>query len=292
MDFSGEPPGVRREMAELWAFRALAEASAGRRLRRVADGLARLGADAALVALARRAPQDEERHRRLCLDIAASFGPCAVPALVPTEVEGPADATRERVIFDVVSACCVSETLNLRAMTAALVGTKHEGLRKVQREILRDEVGHSALGWRFLEAEARRGDLFFLGPLVPQMLGLRSRSRLFRPAAALAEEGRLRELGWLPREALRALFQKTLADRVFPRLEAFGVRCDEARAALASALAAGAAGLAAGPGRASPPRPGSLLSPRRPGRGRAWRGAARCSRPRCARASRPRSRCG
>jgi hypothetical protein len=234
-DLDGDSPAVRREMAELWAFRALAEASAGRRLLRVAGRLERIDADPALIALARRAAGDELRHQRLCEETARLFGEVEVPPLVPTEVTGPADDRRDRAIYEVVAACCVSETLNVRVMAASLVGTRHEGLRRVQKEILRDEVDHSALGWRFVEQEARRQELAFLGPMIPGMLGLRSRSRLFRPAEALPDEERLRALGWLPRAALLALYQETLETQIFPRLERLDIPCDEARRALAEA---------------------------------------------------------
>lgn len=234
-DLGREPPGVRREMAELWAFRALAEQSAGRRLLRAAAGLARLGADPALVQGARRAVDDEFRHARLCAEAASLFDQARVPPLFAAEIVGPAGDTDERALYDVVSACCVSETLNVRVMAASLVGTRDGAMRALQKEILRDEVEHSGVGWRFVEASGR--DLAFLGPSLAGMLGLPSRNKLFAPPPAPPpDEERLRRLGWLPRSALRALFCETLAEQIFPRLERLGVDTAPARAALSLSL--------------------------------------------------------
>lgn len=222
----GEPPGVRREMAELWAFRALAEASAGRRLRRVADGLERLGADAALVALARRAPQDEERHRRLCLDVAASFGPWCVRRPPWRGQRGRGARRRDP------RACHFRRGVSLLRERDAQPagddggagGDEARGAPAGPARDLRDEVGHSALGWRFLEAEGGAATSLFWARSCPRCWGCGRDRRLFRAGGRARRRGAAARAGLAaPRGAAR-FFPKMLADRVFPRLEALAIR--------------------------------------------------------------------
>jgi hypothetical protein len=236
---AGEAPEVRRELGELWAFRARAEGNAAERFARLAAGLEQTGAPGAWIEEAREASREERAHEALCWSVARGFGVSDVPGLIASEVRGPAEGTRERVLRELVAICCISETLNVRVMAASLVMTRDPELRRVQKEILRDEVGHSALGWRYLERETSARERGAVGSWLPGMLGLDSRHRLFQEVAPHPKEGRLRELGCLPRRDLRGLFVTTLERRIFPHLEALGVPTTEARVRLGEACHGG-----------------------------------------------------
>ena len=144
---------VRADLVATWIGRAATE-------RRVADAfevihgtLVDLGADAELVALSKRAIDDEYRHTELSRVVACAYAgreleppprlPLAVPAL-------PGASDELRAVLHVFGHCAVNETtasafleVCLRCSTGALA-------RAACRELLSDEIDHARIGWGFL----------------------------------------------------------------------------------------------------------------------------------------------
>lgn len=227
---------ARRIAAQAWRFRHQVEREAEVRFARLAGRLASAGAPGPVIELARRASADERRHAVRCAEQAAACGapvaaagPPAVPEIAPARL-----GARERVLYEVVAACCLTETESLAVLSTLLGCARGPALRQVLRELAGDEVAHGRLGWAHLAFEQGRGDTAFLGPLVPAMLEGGVAPGLFRPAPPELEDEALLEHGVLPRAAQRAVFVRTLEEVVFPGLARCGVDPGPARAWLAA----------------------------------------------------------
>ena len=227
---------ARRAAAEAWAFRARVEQEAALRFDRLAATVAGFDADSPVPAMMRRAADDERRHTQLCARLAGSLGrpvalePIELPAIAPRSLDA-----RRAALYEVVAACCITETESMSVLTTLLAGEPDPEVREVLHAISRDEVVHSRMGWAHLAREASTAEVAFLGPLVPGMLAGTIDEGLFgAPPADEDPEGLLR-LGVLPLAKKREVFLGTLEQVVFPGLEKFGVDPEPARRWLAHA---------------------------------------------------------
>ena len=227
---------ARRAAAEAWAFRARVEQEAALRFDRLAATVARFDAGSPVPAMMRRAADDERRHTQLCARLAGSLGrpvglePIELPAIAPRSLDA-----RKAALYEVVAACCITETESMSVLTTLLAGEPDPEVREVLHAISRDEVVHSRMGWAHLAREASTAEVAFLGPLVPGMLAGTIDEGLFgAPPADEDPEGLLR-LGVLPLAKKREVFLGTLEQVVFPGLEKFGVDPEPARRWLAHA---------------------------------------------------------
>jgi len=222
---------VRRIAGSAWRFRCGVEQVAALRFTRLAERLASVGAAGAVVELALRASRDERRHAALCAELAARYAAPAPAAAAtsPAEIAPSSLAREQQVLYEVVAACCVTETESVGVLTHLLAAVRDARLRAVLRELARDEVHHSRLGWAHLASERARGDVSFLGPLVPAMLRGATDTELFAPVPAEYDDGALLEHGVLPHRMKRQVFARTLEEVVFPGLEAYGVDTVPAR---------------------------------------------------------------
>ena len=231
-----DAPG-RALVAGVWAFRARSEREASSRFERLAGQLAQEDAAAVVVALARRAAEDEVRHVAICEVLAARYGhrSGAEAAVSAGEIGPRRDGARERLLYEMVAFCAVTESIN-----AALMAVSHEqatdpAVRAAVREILRDEVTHARLGWAHLSAERARGGGAHLAQGLPAMLAGTVRDELFAPTDGESADPRLAGHGELPRAMRVEVFVQTLEAVVFPGLEAHGVDASAGRAWLAKA---------------------------------------------------------
>jgi hypothetical protein len=224
---------VRRVAGAAWRFRFRVEREAQARFVRLAGRLERIGAPAALVERARRASADEARHAGLCLALAAALGARVSSRGAPRarEIAPRALTHAQRVLYEVVAACCIAETESVGVLTSLLGAVRGGPMRRDLRGLAADEVAHARLGWAVLAAERARGvDTAFLGPLVPAMLEVTAGPDLFAAAPAELEDETLLEHGVLPRATQRDLFARLLDDVVLPGLAAHGVDPAPARA--------------------------------------------------------------
>jgi len=230
---SGEPASsvpmgdaTRAELAARWAYRAGLEHGAAFRFRRLAGRLEAEGFDRELVAIAVRAEAQEREHVRLCAEIAARFGtpPVLAPELDVAEVAPAAWPLRDRVIYEVVAFCCVTETANAVVVTAGADDIEDPAIRRAVRTILADEVQHSRLGWRFLAThppdDAQRA---WLGAYLPAMLRGTVREDLFQPQVVLGDEATMQKFGTLPLAGRREAFVTGMREVLVPGLAAIGV---------------------------------------------------------------------
>lgn len=118
------PEALRRHVAETWAFRRQEELDAGARFARLGASLEQWDAPEPLVTLARRAAEDERRHAGMCELMARAYGhESSAPESHAGRTEDAAPpelGSRERVLYEVVAACCIAETESTAGLTSLL----------------------------------------------------------------------------------------------------------------------------------------------------------------------------
>ena len=215
----------RRELGARWAYRAGLEHNAAARFERLAHRMEAEGFDAALIAIAREAVTQEREHVRLCAEIAERFGHAvALGEPEVTEVAPVTFKSRDRVVYEVVAFCCITETANAAVVTAGADDVEDPAIRRAVRTILADEVQHSRLGWRFLAThpldDAQRA---WLADYLPDMLRGTIRDDLFAPAPIVGDEATMAKYGTLPIEGRRQSFLDGMREVVLPGLAQLGV---------------------------------------------------------------------
>ena len=146
---------VRERVRGTWAFRTRAEIEATARFERMASELASVGAQPLVVEGAREASRDEARHRDLCAELAAAWGaPDAKRYVAPRTRIGRSDMEpRDRLLWELVAVCCISETMNTALLGRCLEVVKDETIKATLHE-LADEYGISAERVRQVESNA------------------------------------------------------------------------------------------------------------------------------------------
>jgi hypothetical protein len=230
--------GARSLVASAWRSRWQVELEAEARFARLAGWMEEIGAAPEIVDLARRASQDERRHASLCAELARSYGEEIPSAASPVirEIAPRGLQLRGQVLYEMVASCCITETESMGVLTTLLGSARGPRLRQVLRELARDEVGHSRLGWAHLASEHAQGTTSFLGPFIPSMLEGSIDARLFSPAPAGQDDEALLEHGVLPPRLKLEVFRRTLEEVVFPGLDHLGVDVASARRWLADKL--------------------------------------------------------
>lgn len=166
---------------------------------------------------------EEHRHGALCGAVVEALGAEAVapaPARDPLPEHLAVDRF-EAVTRNLLSVCCLSETVACALITAERAEMPEGPLRALLGEILADEVGHARLGWRWLAAHTER----LADPALRARLGA-----WLRVAFAHLEVHELANLvpgsptdpalGLCDAHAARALFRQTVEQVIVPRLEA------------------------------------------------------------------------
>ena len=214
------------ELASRWSYRAGLEHAAAFRFRRLAERMEAAGLDGELVAIARLAEGQEREHVRLCAEIAERFGRGPELAAEPAvkEVAPASWSLGDRVLYEVVAFCCVTETANAVVVTAGADDIDDTAIRKAVRTILADEVQHSRLGWRCLTAHPPDDDRrAWLGAYLPSMLAGTVRSDLFAAQRVIGDEATMQRYGTLPLAGRREAFLTGMREILLPGLAGFGV---------------------------------------------------------------------
>lgn len=225
---------LRKQVAEAWLFRERVEREAAQRFARLSRSIAEMDADSPVSALMARAADDEQRHAALCAQLARSFGEERAHGEVRSEIAPRRLGPREAALYEVVAACCITETESVATVTTLLAEDAEPAVREALHQIARDEVVHARMGWTHLSREAQRGDVTFLGGWLPAMLDGTITDQFAAPAG---EPPELPRYGILPRAKKRELFVGALQEIVFPGLAQFGIDLTPARAWLTAAQA-------------------------------------------------------
>ena len=227
---------MRREAAEVWSLRTRVEYEAARRFARLAAAVEEFDPESPIPPLLRSAAEDERRHAALCREICAAYGGAPPDSGADSRVAPHDLAVRDAVLYEMVAACCITETESVATVTTLLLGSLEPNVEKVLREIARDEVAHGRMGWAHLAREASLRDVRFLSRWIPSMLTGSVDDALFSPAGP--PDDSLLPHGVFPLARKREVFIKTLEEVVLPGLEKFGIEVQPARAWIADRLKA------------------------------------------------------
>ncbi len=223
---------VRARVGATWAFRTRAEIEATARFARMAIELQENGATPFVVTGAHDAAADEARHRDLCARVAAKWGhPNALDHTPPRTRIGRSDMDpRDRLLWEMVSVCCIGETMNTALMTRSLEVARDEEIRTTLHELLRDEVVHARLGWAHLAAERSQGRGEFLRDVLPLLLEASVEPGFLEGKDIAVWSDALYPYGELPWPELVQIYRDTMNLVVFAGFDAVGVDTSKGRA--------------------------------------------------------------
>jgi Rubrerythrin len=233
---------LHRIAGAAWALRERVEHEAARRFTRLAAAIAGFDPASPVIAMLLRAAADEERHAGLCAELRVAYGHAAEPTQEERSIVPPVLSARQGVLYEMVAACCITETESVATLATLLSGQAEPHIHVILHALARDEVVHSRMGWAHLSREAAsRLDLAFLSRWIPAMLAGTVEEGLFVEAPPEADVAELPRHGLLPRARRREVFTRTLLEVVLPGLARFGIDPGAARSWLAAREAPGGA---------------------------------------------------
>jgi hypothetical protein len=223
---------IRARVAATWAFRTRAEIEATARFARMAEDLAEIGAAEVVVRGAADASKDEARHRDLCAALAAKWGePNARDHVPPRTRVGRSDMdARDRLLWEMVAVCCISETMNTALLGRCLEVATDPEIRSTLHDLLKDEVRHARLGWAHLAAERSAGRGAFLADVLPLALEASIEPGFLEGTMPLPWTDGLYDYGELPLSELVQLYRDTMEFVVLKGLDAVGIDTSKGRA--------------------------------------------------------------
>jgi hypothetical protein len=235
-------PHLREAAIGTWTGRMINEHSSAR----VFDGLARQFAEAGVddvVDEVRGFANEERRHGVLCGAVVEALGGQAlaeVPDGDPYPDHEDASGPLEAALRNMLSICCLSETVAVSLIGAERIEMPEGELRELLTKIYADEVGHSRFGWRTLgrlaptldaETKDRLGDYLevaFDALVEHELAHLPEASQ--PPPEGVA-------LGLCSGSDARKLFFDTVEQVIVPGLEVHGIPAARAWSRVASAAA-------------------------------------------------------
>jgi hypothetical protein len=196
------------------------EHHAHRRFQRLSEELARIDPGSPLVGVLAEASAEEATHARLCGERAVALGSAPVAAPGATPSIGPSSlAPRDRLLYELVAACCVAETESMTTLTLLLSKMSRGPFRDAVHIITKDEVQHAQVGWGHLAREVARRPLSFLADHLVGMFDVPAVRELFKPATELAAvSDELWALGVVPHPKKREVFFEAIDQLVLPGL--------------------------------------------------------------------------
>jgi hypothetical protein len=226
-------PSLRRMAEGTWRGRMVNEYESAEVFEALAEVMAQAGFARAIVDEVRGFGAEERRHGVLCGAVVTALGGEAVaPGTArPSFPQHPDVEPLEAVLRDVLSVCCMSETVAVSLIAAEREEMPQGELRALLTSIWSDEVGHARFGWRLVtdlvptldaEALARLGQWLRVA-----FAHLEDHELAHLPLDARPpEEGRA--LGLCRGDDARVLFFETVTAVIVPGLEAVGLPAREA----------------------------------------------------------------
>lgn len=225
LDFGDLDPTLRRPALATWRGRMTNEYGSTAVFAALADQVATVDDDPEAVATLRGFAAEERRHGVLCGAVVEALGGQAVieqPLPQAEEMPRHQDVPAlEGVARNVISVCCLSETVAVSLITAERLAMPEGPLRRLLTDILSDEVGHARFGWRWLarhqEALGAEG-LDRLRRWMPIALDHLEAYELahLQPGPDLAGG---HTVGLCDGEAAQGLFYETVSSVIRPRLD-------------------------------------------------------------------------
>ncbi len=150
-------PHLRAAAIGTWRGRMINEHSSARVFDALSLQLAAAGLADSIVAEVRGFASEERRHGVLCGAVVEALGGEAyaeLPEEEPVPAHQDAATPLEAALRNLLSICCLSETVAVSLVGAERLEMPSGELRDLLTGIYSDEVGHSRFGWRLLGALA------------------------------------------------------------------------------------------------------------------------------------------
>jgi len=223
LDVSGLSADAVRDLGRHWAKRAESELTSGVVFANISVALLARGVTPEIAFLAARAHSDEVRHAEICRRVAMRYLGFEVPFPRPRPVTKPAPTpsqARLAATLHVVQNCCFNESIAMVFLRTCLEQAEHDLVRLALRELMREEVDHSRLGWAHLSSETvTEADRAAVARVVPAFTD-DMRTLWLDGAPAEVPKGH----GVLARADLGRVVEEALADLIRPGLEHCGVK--------------------------------------------------------------------
>jgi len=224
LDVAGLSAEIRADIGRHWARRAQSELTAGIVFANISVALLAQGVPPEVAFLAARAHSDEVRHAEICRRVAMRYLGSDVPFPKPRQIEKPAPApsqARLAATLHVVQNCCFNESVAMVFLRTCLEQAEHELVRLALRELMREEVDHSRIGWALLSSEAvTAADRAAVTRAVPGFIDDMRKIWLADDAGRELPRGH----GALDPPDLERVVEEALADLILPGLEHCGVK--------------------------------------------------------------------
>ena len=160
LDRSALTESDRRDAIATWQGRMLNEHISARVFAGLVPQMMTAGVDVRLQLEIASMIGEELRHGVLCAAAVEALGgeaKATLPELEPVPSHADAEPL-EALLRNVLSICCLSETVAVALITAERLETRPPELQEALTEILGDEIGHARFGWRLLDALEPRID--------------------------------------------------------------------------------------------------------------------------------------
>ena len=227
------PPHLVDSARATWLGRMVNEHGSARVFEALATQMRAAGLEASLAEQCGTFAAEERTHGLLCGAVVEALGGRATaPALPPEEFPLHEDATPvEGVLRNVLSICCLSETVAVSLIGAERAEMPDGALRDLLTRIWADEVGHARFGWvlaprlvaGLTAAEKRRVSAY----LAVAFAHLERHELAHLPLhASPPPEGAA--LGLCSGRDARTLLYATLSEVIVPQLDALGLGASQA----------------------------------------------------------------
>lgn len=218
----------RSQLAALWQSRATSESTVRVVFDQLVDELTATGAHADVIALARHAADDEDRHATICATLAAAYRGGGVDLVGEPTARLP-DFTPDRKLraaLHAITLCCISESLACAFIDACIDACAAADLRTIHKRHLADEVRHARIGWAHI-ASLSAADRAALEPFLEEIL--RAQLVGWEARIAMLPEAGVPGHGYPPRGVLVDVIRSAVRDLVLPGFEHVGIAAVAAR---------------------------------------------------------------
>ena len=234
VDHEALTPRERQDAIATWQGRMVNEHISARVFAGLVPQVMAAGLDVSLQLEVAEMIQEELRHGVLCAAAVEALGGEArapLPALPPVPDHGDAPPL-EALLRNVISICCMAETVAVSLLTAEQQETQPPALQKALTTILGEEVGHARFGWRLLDQLAPELDEALrqrLGDYLPvAFLHLLTYELDHLPVQSTPPSDTLQGYGVCHGLDARALLYDTVESVIVPELQARGFPAESA----------------------------------------------------------------
>jgi hypothetical protein len=226
-------PHLTASAQATWLGRMVNEHASSQTFLALADHIDTIGMSTARSATCRKFAEEERMHGILCGAVVEALGgearaDAVAPGSLPLH---PAVAPVVGVLRNVVSICCMAETVAVSLIGAERLEMPEGSLRELLTRIWADEVGHARFGWKLVaEILPNLGarELEALDAYLVVAFRHLEQHELAHISADSCPPPEGAALGLCTGKDARALFYATVEEAIVPELTALGLQAESA----------------------------------------------------------------